>query len=240
MSNHDPSPSSDGTRPLPGLSPTSPQHAAGMRIEPMPSLPCATATMPEATAAAEPPDDPPGVRLRFHGLRVTPNLESVAPKTHSSGTRVKPTTTAPAARSLRTTSWSTGCGVGSLAVDPQRIGSPSTGTLSLTAIGNPARGRPALSGRASTSCASRIAATARTSWKAPIEGSTCSIRWSARSVAVCALTLAAAHRGDELNRAQRHASSVPTNSRRFRSRLRDPDNIQLELFFDPSISTRPG
>ena len=45
-----------------GLSPTSPQHAAGIRIEPPPSSALATGTMPAATAAADPPDEPPGVR----------------------------------------------------------------------------------------------------------------------------------------------------------------------------------
>src|SRR5215213_9266992 len=60
------------TRPRLGLSPTSPQHDAGMRIEPPPSLPCASDTMPAATAAPLPPDDPPGVRLVSHGLRVGP------------------------------------------------------------------------------------------------------------------------------------------------------------------------
>ena len=44
-----------------------------MRIEPPPSLPCATGTMPAATAAAAPPEEPPGVRSRSHGLRVGPN-----------------------------------------------------------------------------------------------------------------------------------------------------------------------
>ena len=66
------SPRSHGTTPAPGLMPTSPAQAAGMRIEPMPSLPCAMGTMPEASAAADPPDDPPGVRSGAHGLRVTP------------------------------------------------------------------------------------------------------------------------------------------------------------------------
>ena len=41
-----------------------------MRIEPPPSLACAIGTMPAATAAAEPPDEPPGVRDGSHGLRV--------------------------------------------------------------------------------------------------------------------------------------------------------------------------
>ena len=48
------------TRPRAGLSPTSPQQAAGIRIEPPPSLPCAIGTIPAATAAAEPPLEPPG------------------------------------------------------------------------------------------------------------------------------------------------------------------------------------
>ncbi len=46
-------------RPRVGLSPTRPQHDAGMRMEPPPSLAWATGTMPDATAAAEPPEDPP-------------------------------------------------------------------------------------------------------------------------------------------------------------------------------------
>jgi hypothetical protein len=67
-----PSPMSAGTTPAPGLIPKRPQLAAGMRIEPPPSFPCAIGTMPDATAAAEPPDEPPAVRRVSHGLRVTP------------------------------------------------------------------------------------------------------------------------------------------------------------------------
>ena len=47
------------TRPRVGLSPTSPHSLAGMRMEPPPSLACATGTRPAATAAADPPDEPP-------------------------------------------------------------------------------------------------------------------------------------------------------------------------------------
>ena len=47
------------TRARVGLSPTSPHSLAGMRMDPPPSLACATGTMPAATAAAEPPDEPP-------------------------------------------------------------------------------------------------------------------------------------------------------------------------------------
>ena len=60
------------TRPREAFRPTRPQHAAGIRSEPPPSLPCAIGTIPAATAAAEPPDEPPGVRSRSHGLRVGP------------------------------------------------------------------------------------------------------------------------------------------------------------------------
>jgi hypothetical protein len=49
-----------GTTPRPGFTPTSPQQAAGIRTEPSPSLPCAIGTMPLATAAAAPPEEPPG------------------------------------------------------------------------------------------------------------------------------------------------------------------------------------
>ncbi len=52
--------------------PTTPQCDAGWRIEPPVSLPNAIGTMPAATAAAEPPDEPPGVRARSHGLRAAP------------------------------------------------------------------------------------------------------------------------------------------------------------------------
>src|SRR2546422_2289729 len=42
-----------GLRPRVGFIPKSPQHDAGMRIEPPPSLPCAIGTMPAATARSE-------------------------------------------------------------------------------------------------------------------------------------------------------------------------------------------
>ena len=50
-----------GTQPRLGFRPTSPHAAAGTRIEPPESVPCAIGTMPEATAAAAPPLEPPGV-----------------------------------------------------------------------------------------------------------------------------------------------------------------------------------
>src|SRR5258707_14620191 len=51
-----------------GLSPTRPPALDGMGMDPPPSLPCATATMPLATAAADPPEDPPAGRPGAQGL----------------------------------------------------------------------------------------------------------------------------------------------------------------------------
>ena len=54
-------PRSLGVRPRVGLRPTRPQQAAGMRIDPPPSLACAIVTAPAATNAADPADEAPEV-----------------------------------------------------------------------------------------------------------------------------------------------------------------------------------
>ena len=59
-------------RPRCGLMPTRWVQAAGIRTLPAPSEPIAAVTSPAATAAALPPDEPPGVCSRDHGLRVCP------------------------------------------------------------------------------------------------------------------------------------------------------------------------
>src|SRR5215204_1776048 len=61
-----------GVRPRVGLSPKMPQHDAGIRMDPPPSPPPAIGTIPAATAAADPPLDPPLVRVGSHGLQVGP------------------------------------------------------------------------------------------------------------------------------------------------------------------------
>ena len=63
-----------GTRPSEGLKPVRPQRAAGPRIEPPVSVPRAETTLPSATAAAEPDDDPPTRRSGSHGLRGNPKV----------------------------------------------------------------------------------------------------------------------------------------------------------------------
>jgi hypothetical protein len=84
--------------------PTTPQRAAGWRIEPPVSDPNVSGANPAATAAALPPDDPPGTRVGSCGLRVGPNAEfSVDEPMANSSRLVLPTRTAPAARSRSTT-----------------------------------------------------------------------------------------------------------------------------------------
>src|SRR2546427_3073047 len=89
-----------GTRPKVGFKPTSPQKLAGMRIDPAPSEPSASGANPAATAAAPPPVEPPGVRVRSHGFRDSPNRGlSVDPRQANSGRFVRPRKIAPEARS---------------------------------------------------------------------------------------------------------------------------------------------
>lgn len=52
-----------------------PQKLPGWRIDPPVSLPSDNVAMPAATAAAEPPEDPPGTRSRSQGLLVVPKYE---------------------------------------------------------------------------------------------------------------------------------------------------------------------
>ena len=73
-----------------------------MRIEPPPSLACATGRMRAATAAAAPPDEPPDECARFHGLRVGPNRrDSVVGINPNSGVELFPKMVTPAPKKRR-------------------------------------------------------------------------------------------------------------------------------------------
>ncbi len=124
-----------------GLRPTSPQHAAGMRIDPPPSLACAIGTTPAATRAAAPPEEPPGVRSRAHGFLHGPKRRgSVVAVSPNSGVALLPRLTSPAASRART--------IGSLRretyspelADPQAVRTPRIWARSFTKVGTPARG----------------------------------------------------------------------------------------------------
>src|SRR5205085_7910675 len=92
------------TAPYVGFIPTTPHRAAGWRMEPPVSDPRASGAKPAATAAALPPDEPPGTRLGSWGLRVGPNAEfSVELPMANSSRLVLPIGIAPAARSRSTT-----------------------------------------------------------------------------------------------------------------------------------------
>src|SRR5262245_12928759 len=85
-----------GLRPRVGFSPNTPQQDAGIRIEPPPSEACAAGTSPAATAAADPPLEPPAEYAGCHGLRVAPNSRgSVVMVRPSSGVLVLPKITSP-------------------------------------------------------------------------------------------------------------------------------------------------
>ena len=61
-----------GTTPGDGRKPTTPQNEAGVRRLPPWSEPVASGTMPSASAAAEPPEEPAGVFAGSNGLPVGP------------------------------------------------------------------------------------------------------------------------------------------------------------------------
>ncbi len=131
-----------GVRPRVGFSPNSPQHDAGIRIEPPPSLACATGKMPAATAAAAPPLEPPGVTSRFQGLRVGPNsFGSVNGVMPNSGVLVLPKMTAPARRK-RSTSVESRAGLKSARNRlPAVCGTPAiAASRSLSSSGTPRNG----------------------------------------------------------------------------------------------------
>src|SRR5699024_9874982 len=64
-----PSPNRD-TRPYVGFIPTTPQNEDGCLTDPPVSEPSEYGTRPAATAAAEPPDEPPGTAFVSHGFRI--------------------------------------------------------------------------------------------------------------------------------------------------------------------------
>jgi hypothetical protein len=81
------------------LKPTTPQAAAGIRIEPPISEPLASVVEPAASDAAEPPEEPPTASSGLCGLRVTPWIrEWVKPAHENSGAVERACTIAPASR----------------------------------------------------------------------------------------------------------------------------------------------
>ena len=175
-----------GTVSTVGFSPYTPQKLAGIRIEPTRSEPYSQNAIPAATAAAAPPEEPPGVRVASHGLVVAPyrSLRVWAKSASMKATFVFPITMAPARLSRCTTvaSWSATNSMN--AGLPQVVCSPATLNASLIVIGTPCRG-PVRSLRATASsaaAASANAASRRNSTIAFRVGFTASTRLSTNSV----------------------------------------------------------
>src|SRR5512132_3174237 len=117
-----------GTRPLEGRNPTTLQKLAGLRRDAPRSEPSAKGSMPQATATAAPPDEPPQVFSVSYGLRVIPNTAlNVCEPAPSSGVLVLPSVIAPADRS-RSTSSASSAGTWS-----RKIGEPSVVRIPLVA-----------------------------------------------------------------------------------------------------------
>src|SRR5687768_2898794 len=151
------------TRPYVGFNPTTPQNDAGCRIDPPVSEPNASGTHWAATAAADPPLDPPGVVSRFHGLCTGPYAEfSFDDPIANSSQFVLPTITAPAASSRVTTVASYGGMNESRIFDEAVVRMPRTHMLSFSAIGTPASGP-----RRSPAARWRSMAAARASARSP-------------------------------------------------------------------------
>ena len=60
--------------------PVVPVKLAGWRMEPPVSVPVAAGSRRAATAAADPPDEPPGTRAKFQGLWAAPKAEFSLPE----------------------------------------------------------------------------------------------------------------------------------------------------------------
>ena len=127
-----------GTRARVGLMPKQPVKAAGMRIEPPPSVPRCRAPMPSTVAATAPAEEPPVVMRVSQGLRVMPvsGLSLVAFQPYS-GMAVLPSMTAPVLAQAGGGGRVGLPGLGGVRREPKRAGMPATRMLSLTPIGTP-------------------------------------------------------------------------------------------------------
>src|SRR4051812_20771394 len=137
-----------------------PHSDAGWRIEPPVSVPIAHGARPAATAAALPPDEPPGTRVRSHGFWTGPKPEfSFDEPIANSSMLVLPSTAAPAARRFLTAVLVYGGREPSRMGEPAMLGTPSTQNRSLTASGTPA------SGPLASACSSGPSATHRNAFR---------------------------------------------------------------------------
>ena len=172
--------------------------------------------MPEATATADPPDEPPGLRAGSQGLWVAPHSPSVKGTCPNSGMLVLPMMIAPAARSRATTSESTAAGI-VFPRPPRVVTSPATSISSFTATGTPNSGS-AFRSRAGVASSSRARDTAPGfSWEnAFSSGSRLPMRSSTRSMWSSTV--------DSPPPSRRPRSAAPTSRRSIPFILARPEN----------------
>src|SRR6185295_19716530 len=130
-------------RPRVGLRPTTPQQAAGARMEPKPSLACAIGSMRAPTEAAAPPLEPPEIREGSHGFFVAPcSCGSQVRLRPSSQVLVRPKITSPERLRRATCSLSAdGGGVSAKKREPRVMGTPAMEAVrSLIRNGTPVNG----------------------------------------------------------------------------------------------------
>ena len=132
-------------------------------MDPPPSLAYATGTILLATAAAEPPDEPPVEWPVCHGLRAGGKLRaSVVTVVPSSGTLVRPSWMNPAARNCSARYDIVGQARWRSGPRPNDVASPATmQPRSLSSIGTPRNGPSGRSPAASVrACSNRVRSTA--------------------------------------------------------------------------------
>src|SRR5882757_4188451 len=110
-------------------------------MEPPVSVPVAAGTKRPATAAAEPPEDPPGTRVRSQGFLTGPyQLVSLDEPIANSSILVLPSITVPASLSRSTTAASYGATKFDNIREAQVVSTPSVQKMSLCASGTPSKG----------------------------------------------------------------------------------------------------
>ncbi len=170
------------TRPMVGLTPTTPHALAGEMMDPSVSVPMASGAKPADTPAADPELDPEGLRSSAYGLAVWPPsvdqplAERVDRKFAHSDMLALAMMIAPAARS-RDTMNASGGRAASSAGDPAVVGMPATWTLSFTRTGIPSsmpRGWPDWA--AASQAAACSSASGHVAMTAPSTGFTSAMR----------------------------------------------------------------
>src|SRR5919108_3031423 len=158
--------------------PVTPHSEAGWRMDPPVSVAVATGTTRAATAAAEPPEEPPGTSFSSQGLRTGPyQLVSLDDPMANSSMLVLPRVTMPASFSRATTVASYGDTKLSSIREPQLVLTPCVQKMSLWASGRPVDGAADPAARARSAAAAWARACSRiTVMKALSRGWEASIR----------------------------------------------------------------